>query len=125
MEKQSKPTVNTEFEKEINHAGHANDSNRSNRLRRVPDILRIEVIKERLHNDLNILWENKRLKWGMITLLVLAPLAKFSYLFFPELGFGEYFIDIGSIQIPNTLEGENYNWYWGTYNNMYSHLESY
>lgn len=48
----------------------------------------------------------------MITLLVFAPMAKFVYLLLPELGFGEYFINIGSIQIANTLEGEENGWFW-------------
>ena len=49
----------------------------------------------------------------MISLLVFAPMAKFVYLLLPEAGFGEYLINVGSIQIPNTLEGEKYDWYWG------------
>lgn len=78
----------------------------------VPEALKFEVLKGRLQSGLYIFWKNKRMRWGMITLLVFAPMVKFVYLLLPELGFGEYFINIGSIQIANTLEGKENGWFW-------------
>ena len=64
----------------------------------------IEDFKIRLFNGLYTFWQNKRLRWGLITLLIIAPLSKFFYLLMPIEGFGEYFIEIGALKIPNTIE---------------------
>lgn len=64
----------------------------------------IEDFKIRLFNGLYTFWQNKRLRWGLITLLILAPISKFFYLLLPEQGFGEYFIEIGSFKINNFIE---------------------
>lgn len=59
--------------------------------------------KTRLFDGLYTFWQNKRLRWGLIALLILAPLSKLFYLFLPE-HFGEYLVNIGPIQIQNTIE---------------------
>ena len=64
----------------------------------------IEDFKIRLFNGLYTFWQNKRLRWGLITLLILAPLSKFFYLLLPEFGFGEYLIEIGSFKVVNNIE---------------------
>ena len=59
--------------------------------------------KTRLFDGLYTFWQNKRLRWGLLTLLILAPAAKLFYLLFPE-HFGEFLVDFGPIQIYNTIE---------------------
>lgn len=59
--------------------------------------------KTRLFDGLYTFWQNKRLRWGLITLLILAPLSKLFYLFLPD-HFGEYLVNIGPLQILNTIE---------------------
>jgi hypothetical protein len=78
----------------------------------------LEKYKIRLLNGLYTFWENKRLRWGLLTLMVIAPLTKFLYLLFPEQGFGEYLINVGPFMILNTIEGEANGWYWA-YIQMY------
>ena len=65
----------------------------------------IESFKVRVLNGLYTFWENKRLRWGMLFLLIIAPASKFFYMILPEGGFGEYFIEFGPIKIANTIEG--------------------
>ena len=79
----------------------------------------IEKYKIRLLNGLYTFWENKRLRWGMLTLMVIAPLSKFVYLLFPVEGFGEYLINVGPLMVLNTIEGEANGWYWA-YIQMYA-----
>ena len=71
----------------------------------------LEKYKIRLLNGLYTFWENKRLRWGMLTLMVIAPLSKFVYLLFPVEGFGEYLINVGPLTVLNTIEGEANGWY--------------
>jgi hypothetical protein len=73
---------------------------------RAPEVLNIKLLAGRLQSGLHVFWKNKRLRWGLVTLLVIAPIANFVYLLLPEYGFDDYFINIVSIEIPNTLEGE-------------------
>ena len=73
----------------------------------------LEKFKIRVLNGLYTFWENKRLRWGMLTLLIIAPLTKFLYLLFPVNGFGEYLINVGPITVINTIEGEANGWFWG------------
>ena len=73
----------------------------------------LEKFKIRVLNGLYTFWENKRLRWGMLTLLIIAPSTKFLYLLFPVNGFGEYLINAGPITVLNTIEGEANGWYWG------------
>ena len=81
----------------------------------------IEDLKIRLFNGLYTFWQNKRLRWGLITLLIIAPLSKFFYLLLPEFGFGEYLIEIGSFKIVNNIEviykGNNVegDWFYNTF----------
>lgn len=72
----------------------------------------LDKYKIRLLNGLYTFWENKRLRWGMLTLLLIAPLAKFLYLIFPAQGFGEYIISIGPFTVLNTIEGQANGWFW-------------
>jgi hypothetical protein len=78
-----------------------------------PDWINLESLKIRVFNGLYTFWENKRLRWGLILLLIIAPSIKFLYLLFPESGYGDYFINNYYIQIPNTIEGPDSDWYWG------------
>jgi hypothetical protein len=68
------------------------------------DLRAVDDFRIRLFNGLYTFWENKRLRWGLITLLIIAPLSKFFYLLMPIEGFGENFIEIGSFSIPNMIE---------------------
>jgi len=86
---------------------------KNQRLGQLPESIRPELIKERLQGGLFSFWKNKRLRWGLLLLLVFAPLSKFIYLILPN-EIGEYIIDIGIWQLPNTIEGEENGWYWGT-----------
>lgn len=78
----------------------------------------LEKYKVRLLNGLYTFWENKRLRWGLLTLMVISPLTKFAYLLFPAQGFGEYLINMGPLMVLNTIEGEANGWYWA-YIQMY------
>ena len=62
---------------------------------------------------------NKRYRWGIIILLVIAPFAKHFYLLFPVTGLGEYIIDNGFIQLPNILEDPEYDWYYISFRNYF------
>ena len=64
----------------------------------------VENFQTRLFDGLYTFWQNKRLRAGFITLLIIAPASKFFYLLLPMDGFGEYFIDWGFLKIPNTIE---------------------
>ena len=55
----------------------------------------------RLSGFLYSLWANRRLRWGLLLLLVIAPLSKFIYLLFPQGGFGEYLINTSLITVNN------------------------
>ena len=81
------------------------------RLKRLTDILNLEAIKLRFFNGLYTFWANRRLRLGMILLMVVAPVSKFIYLLLPAT-FGEYLINLGPLKVANTLEGADYNWYW-------------
>ena len=61
-------------------------------------------LKHRVVDGFRALWQDKRVRWGLIILLVLAPVAKFIYLSLPTAGFGEYFINVGFLKIRNTIE---------------------
>lgn len=52
------------------------------------------------------MWANKRLRWGLLLLLIIAPASKMIYLLFPIGGFGEYFVNTNLITIPNFIEIE-------------------
>jgi len=67
----------------------------------------------RIFNGLYTFWVNRRLRWGMILLMIISPLIKFAYMPLPVEGFGEYFVNTSYIQIPNTIEGPDTGWYWG------------
>ncbi len=72
-------------------------------------------IQLKISGTLYTLWDNKRMRWGMIILMIIAPIAKYFYLTLPVEGFGEYLINIGPIQIANTLEGHDTDWYYVFY----------
>ncbi|MEN8247894.1 MAG: hypothetical protein ABFS32_03110 [Bacteroidota bacterium] len=79
----------------------------------------ITAVKIRVLNALYTFWSNKRLRWGMILLLIAAPLTKFIYLLFPMDGFGVYLINIGSIKVINVIEGVD-NWFYVTFYHYFS-----
>ncbi len=104
------------------NAGKSNDSTTVlgkaitvRRLRSLSDTLNLDWLRLRLFNGLYTFWDNKRLRWGMLLLLIAAPASKFFYLLLPEAGFGDYFINLGPFQIVNTLEViDGSGWYWLT-----------
>jgi len=51
----------------------------------------------------------------MLFLLILAPVSKFFYLILPEAGFGEYLVNLGPLQLINSLEASENEWYWYTF----------
>lgn len=58
---------------------------------------------------------NRRYRWGIILILVIAPFAKHFYLLFPVEGIGEYLVNYGLIQIPNSLENPANEWFFGNF----------
>ena len=75
------------------------------------ELLKFEGLKLRLFNGLFTFWDNKRLRWGMLLLMLIAPLSKFFYMVLPEAGFGDYLLNLGPLQIINTVEGLDNGWY--------------
>jgi hypothetical protein len=84
------------------------------KLNNLSDSLKLEGFKIRIFNGLYTFWDNKRLRWGMLLLLLLAPASKFIYMLFPEEGFGQYLLSTGPIQIVNSIEGLENGWYFNT-----------
>ena len=84
------------------------------KLSNLTDSLRLEGFKIRLFNGLYTFWDNKRLRWGLLILLLFAPASKFLYMLFPMDGFGPYLLDLGPIHIVNTIEGLEKGWYFNT-----------
>ena len=68
----------------------------------------INVGRMKIAGFLYSMWANKRLRWSLLLLLVIAPASKMIYLLFPVGGFGEYLINTSLITIPNFIES-NYN----------------
>lgn len=62
---------------------------------------------------------NRRYRWGIILLLVIAPFAKHFYLLLPEEGLGEYIVNNGIIQIPNLLEAPENDWFYINFRNYF------
>jgi hypothetical protein len=87
----------------------------SSRLASLKETLNLERFILRLFNGLYTFWENKRLRWGMLFLLIFAPASKFFYLLFPEGGFGEYLVNAGPVKILNTIEMVEGGWYFATF----------
>lgn len=86
------------------------------KLRGFYQTLYLTGLKLRLFNGLYTFWDNKRLRWGMLFLLIIAPLSKYFYLILPEFGFGDYLVNLGSLQISNTIESlEGNGWYYLTF----------
>ncbi len=50
----------------------------------------------------------------MLFLLIIAPVSKFFYLLFPSGGIGPYIINLGPLQILNSIEGLH-SWYYVTF----------
>ena len=76
--------------------------------------LNIDKFKVRVLNGLYTFWDNKRLRWGMLFLLIIAPASKFFYMLFPENGFGEYLVNLGPVKVLNSIEGMG-NWFYVTF----------
>ena len=91
------------------------ESKTASRLSSLKEALNPERLLLRLFNGLYTFWENKRLRWGMLFLLIFAPAAKFAYLLFPESGFGEYLVNLGPVKVHNTIEMVEGGWYWTTF----------
>jgi len=86
------------------------------RLNGLSETLNLSAFKLRLFNGLYTFWDNKRLRWGMLCLLIIAPLSKFFYLLLPQGGFGDYLVNFGSIQIVNSIESlEDAEWFYLTF----------
>jgi len=82
-------------------------------LNNLSDSLKVSRLK--LSGFLYSLWANKRLRWGLLLLLVIAPLSKFIYLLFPEEGFGDYIVNTGLITINNfETPTDRSGWYYQT-----------
>ncbi len=64
------------------------------------------------------MWANKRLRWGLLLLLIAAPAAKLFYMLFPEFGFGEYLVNNSVAVVPNFIEtqdlGNTEGWFYQT-----------
>ncbi len=78
-----------------------------------------DVVRLKIGSFLVSIWTDKRLRWGLLLLLVVAPISKLIYVFFPEDGFGTYFISTQFITVPNFIETpdvavEDGGWYWQT-----------
>ena len=85
------------------------------RLNGLTESLKFEGFRLRLFNGLYTFWDNKRLRWGMLLLMLLAPLSKFFYLLLPEAGFGDYLLNAGPLQIINNVEGLENGWYFTSF----------
>jgi len=72
---------------------------------------RFTTLRERANLVLYYFWENKRLRYGIIFLMILGPFMKYMYMFFPEDGFGDYLIYTTYFQVPNFIEYEGWYWY--------------
>jgi hypothetical protein len=68
-----------------------------------------QTLQIRFTNALFEFWSNPRLRVGLVFVLVIAPLSKFSYLIFPKEGFGLYLVNNEFFSIPNLIEGTH--WY--------------
>jgi len=91
------------------------EENNPPRLPRLSEVINIDEIKLRVYGGLYAFWDNKRLRWGMVLLMILAPLSKFFYLLLPEAGIGEYLINFGPVQIINRVEGLENGWYFNSF----------
>jgi hypothetical protein len=92
---------------------------KTGRLHGLTESLKIEGFKLRLFNGLFTFWDNKRLRWGMLLLMLIAPLSKYFYLLLPEAGFGKYLVNVGPLQILNTVEGLENGWYFAYYSQYF------
>ena len=101
--------------KKITTSTYINQEEKPGRLSGLTEALKFDGLKLRLFNGLYTFWDNKRLRWGMLLLMLLAPLSKFFYLVLPKNGFGDYLLDVGSIQILNSIEGLENGWYFNTF----------
>jgi len=72
-----------------------------------------DALKIRLLNALVMLWADRRLRTGLITLLLLAPAARYMFFLFPQKGLGPYLIDWGPIHLVNSIETNG--WYYRTF----------
>lgn len=78
----------------------------------------LSIVRLKVAGFLYTMWANKRLRWGLLLLLVIAPLSKFIYMLFPVDGFGEYIIKsrfltiVNFIETPGILYADG-GWYWG------------
>ena len=83
--------------------------------------LRLRYIKliSLLGKELKPYATSKRYRWGIILLLVIAPIAKHVYLLFPEEGFGDYIINNTFFQLLNTLENPENDWFYESFRSYF------
>lgn len=75
----------------------------------------IKIFQLRIGGFLYSLWANKRVRWGLILLLIAAPASKLIYLLLPINGFGDYFVNTRFLTIANFIETPVTNeWYFTT-----------
>lgn len=108
----SQPVCTTKTERLKRRSNATSVSSTYKKLNSLTESLRLEGFKIRLFNGLYTFWDNKRLRWGLLILLLFAPASKFLYLLFPMEGFGPYLLNMGPVQIINTIEGTENGWYW-------------
>jgi len=87
------------------------EEKRRRKLQRISDVIKIDHIKLRIYSGLYAFWDSKRLRWGLLLLMIIAPLTKYLYMVLPEGGFGEYLMNAGPLQVLNTIEGAENGWY--------------
>ena len=119
MLKQSSSDTNSKFVKETSINEVIKNEKSSSRLSGLAAVINIDEIKLRIYSGLYAFWDSRRLRWGMLLLMIVAPLSKFSYMLLPVKGFGEYLINIGPLQILNTVEGLENDWYFVTYSQYF------
>ena len=110
----TQPVCTTKTERLSSSSNATSVSSTYKKLNSLTESLRLEGFKIRLFNGLYTFWDNKRLRWGLLVLLLFAPATKFLYLLFPMDGFGPYLINMGPIQVLNTIEGVENGWYFAT-----------
>jgi len=71
---------------------------------------KVNDLKAKISGFLFDIWQDKRLRWGLILLLIISPFTRIVYNIFPEDGFGEFIFESSYLTIPNFIEIES--WYW-------------
>ena len=115
MLKPSFSSTNAKLVKETSINEVIQNEKSSPRLSRLAEVINVDEIKLRIYSGLYAFWDSKRLRWGMLLLMLIAPLSRYFYLLLPEIGFGEYLVNFGAIQINNSIEGLDNGWYFNSF----------